>query len=108
MLLPNGSQCCMDRIRRIFKVDSNTQLVVVFIVFSITGTLSIFVSRPLMVLIGVSSEHLHPLIYWPLRIVMVTICYQVLMMVVGTCFGQFAYFWRLEKKMLRRFGIRLK
>lgn len=98
----------VDRVRRIFKVESNTQLVLVFIVFSITGTLSIFVSRPLMAWIGVSSDALGPWIYWPLRIVMVTLCYQALMMVVATCFGQVTYFWRIEKRMLRRFGIRLK
>lgn len=98
----------VDRLRRIFKVDSNRQLAIVFIVFSITGTLSIFVSRPLMAWIGVSSEQLHPVLYWPLRIVMVTLCYQALLMIVATCFGQVAYFWRIEKRMLRRFGIRLK
>jgi len=26
---------------------------------------------------------------------------------VGTLFGQFGYFWQMEKKMLKRFGIKL-
>jgi len=97
----------MDRLRRIFKVDSNAQLVVVFIVFSITGSLSIVVSRPLMDLLGISSEALGPWLFWPLRIVVVMLAYQVLLVLVGACCGQWAYFWRMEKKMLRRFGIKL-
>jgi hypothetical protein len=33
--------------------------------------------------------------------------YQILLIVVGAFFGEFTYFWRIEKKMLGRLGIKL-
>ena len=48
------------------------------------------------------------LVYWPLRIVFMLVAYQIMLVTVGTLFGQHAYFWRMEKKILRRFGIRLQ
>ena len=101
------SEITVDRLRRIFKVDSNLQLTLVFIVFSITGSLSVVVSGPLMDLLGISDEVLAPWLFWPLRIAVVMLAYQVLLMAVAVCFGQGPYFWRMEKKMLRRFGIKL-
>ncbi len=37
-----------------------------------------------------------------------TIAYQIMLVIFGTLFGQREYFWRVEKRMLKRFGIRLK
>jgi hypothetical protein len=33
--------------------------------------------------------------------------YQVLLVLIGALFGQFSFFWGFEKKMLRRFGLKL-
>ena len=98
----------MDVLKRIFKADSTGQLIVIFLVFSITGLGAVFVARPLMEIVGVTRENIPDLIYWPLRIIFMLTAYQIMLITFGTLFGQRAYFWRMEKKMLRRFGIRLK
>ncbi|MCH2149975.1 MAG: hypothetical protein MK095_11135 [Phycisphaerales bacterium] len=92
---------------RIFKADSPGHLAVIFIVFSITGLGAVFLARPLMEMLGITRDNIDTLIYWPLRIVFMLVAYQIMLVTVGTVFGQHAYFWRMEKKILRRFGIRL-
>ena len=78
----------------------------VFIVFSITGTASIFVGRPIIRLIGITKENLNPVIYWILYIIIGLIFYQILLVCIGWLFEQFQFFWNFEKKMLRRFGLK--
>lgn len=94
----------METLKRIFKVESALQLVVVFVVFAVTGSLSVVVSGPVLTVMQIDA--LPALVYWPARVLMTFIAYQILLICVGTLFGQFAYFWRLEKRMLSRFGFR--
>ena len=89
-------------------MDTNLQFVIVFIVFSITGLGAIFVARPCMELVGIQREDMRGLIFWPIRILFMTIAYQIMLVVLGTLFGQREYFWKVEKRVLRRFGIHLK
>ncbi len=98
----------METLNRIFKVESTTQLVIVFIVFGITGSLSMLLSRPLLVLLGVSPDMMHGVVYWPIRILGMLLVYQVILVAIGALFGQFAYFWRIEKRILSRIGINLE
>ena len=97
----------MNTMMRIFKADSPGHLAVIFIVFSITGLGAVYLARPLMELVGSTTDNMPGLVYWPLRIVFMLVAYQIMLVTVGTLFGQHAYFWRMEKKILRRFGMRL-
>ena len=78
----------------------------VFIVFSVTGSLSIFVGRPIIKLIGITKENLSPVFYWTLFIIIAIIFYQILLVCIGWVFGQFKFFWDFEKKTLRRMGFK--
>ena len=78
----------------------------VFIVFSVTGSLSIFVGRPIIKLIGITKENLSPVFYWTLFIIIAMIFYQILLVCIGWVFGQFKFFWKFEKKTLRRMGFK--
>lgn len=98
----------MKFLKRILKVDSTVQLIIVFLVFSITGLGAIYVARPCMELVGLERESMHGLIFWPIRILFMTIAYQIMLVIFGTLAGQRQYFWKIEKRMLKRFGIRLK
>ena len=82
------------------------EMIRVFIVFSITGTASIFVGKPIIRLIGITKENLNPVVYWILYIIIGLIFYQILLVCIGWLFGQFQFFWNFEKKMLRRFGLK--
>ena len=87
----------MEKLKKMFKVSSTYQLVVVFIVFGITGSLSLFISDYVLDILELENLII--------SIFMVLITYQVLLIIIGTLFGEFKYFWAMEKKILSRFKI---
>ena len=95
----------MKRIRNFFKVESNFQLLIVNIVFAVTGTLSVYFAGFILELFDISLVEYTKFQYWTLRILLLIPVYQFLLIIVGTIMGEFNYFWRMEKKMLGRLGI---
>ena len=96
----------MERLKEKWNITSNFQLIIIFIVFSVTGSLSLLVSGPLLDFLCIKKDLLSPCFFWPLRIFIVFPIYQVLILIVGTLFGQFNFFWSFEKKMLSRIGLK--
>ena len=84
-------------------LTSNFQFFIVIVLFSITGSSSVRVAKPILDLLGI-NKGLVWYIYWPLRILIVFPAYQLLFMVFGTLLGQWEFAWRFEKKMLGGFG----
>tara|TARA_X000001036_G_scaffold423586_1_gene447676 strand:+ start:1127 stop:1393 length:267 start_codon:yes stop_codon:yes gene_type:complete len=87
----------MEKLKKIFKVSSTYQLIVVFVVFGITGSLSLFISDYILEILNLSN--------FIASIFMILITYQILLIIIGTLFGEFKYFWAMEKKILSRFKI---
>jgi len=87
-------------------LDYKWEMIRVFIVFAITGSLSVVVGRPIIKFIGITKDNLNPVLYWILFIFIAMIFYQILLVFFGWLFGQFQFFWNFEKKMLRRFGLK--
>ena len=96
----------MKKIKEKWNIQSNFQLVIIFIVFSITGALAVTIAKPILNMIGLDSNNTSLWIYIPLRIIIIFPLYQILIIVVGTIFGQFSFFWNFEKKMLKRLGFK--
>ena len=96
----------MEKFKEKWNITSNFQLIIIFIVFSVTGSLSLLVSGPLLDFLCIKKDLLSPCFFWPLRIFIVFPIYQVLILIVGTLFGQFNFFWSFEKKMLSRIGLK--
>ena len=96
-------ECLMEKIRKLFKVDSNYQLFIVNIVFAITGSLALYFAGILLDLISISVDNTNTFLYWTLRITLILPVYQVLLLLVGTIFGEFKYFWAMEKKIISKF-----
>ena len=89
------------------KIDSFNQFVLVMIVFAITGSLSLIVTVSFFEFLNLNVNSFSPLVFWPLRIVIIFFVYQVLLIIIAIPFGQFQYFWQFEKKILSRFGLKL-
>lgn len=87
-------------------LDYRWEMIRVFIVFAITGSSSMFVGRPIIHYIGITKENLNPVLYWILFIILALLFYQILLVSFGWLFGQFNFFWKFEKKMLSRFGLK--
>lgn len=96
----------MKRLKDKWGIDSNFQLLIIFFVFSITGSLSLFIAKPLLSFFLIKQDLLSPWIFWPIRILIIFPIYQVLIVIIGAIFGQFKFFWSFEKKMLFRLGFK--
>ena len=94
----------INKVIKFFKVKNTKQLLIVFVVFSITGSLSVYLGQPILDFLF-DEESQKNFIYWFLRLLIIFPLYQFLLIIVGTLFGQFDYFWRIEKKILSRLGI---
>lgn len=90
----------MKKLKERWGITSNFQLVIVFIVFAITGSLSAYLSKPFTNFIGLTKENLGGF-FLPVRLIAIFPIYQVLLVLIGFIFGQFTFFWWFEKKMLR-------
>jgi len=96
----------MKKLKQRWNINSNFQLFIILLVFTINGSLSVAIAKPFMQFIGLSLEILHPVIFWSFRILLMFVLYQVLLVVIGTLFGQHKFFWNMEKKMLLRLGFK--
>ena len=96
----------MKKLKEKWGITSNFQLIIIFFVFSVTGSLSLWVAKPLLDLIDLDKATLSPWIFWPIRILIIFPIYQILIVIIGALFGQFQFFWNFEKKMLYRLGFK--
>ncbi|MEN6454001.1 MAG: DUF6787 family protein [Prolixibacteraceae bacterium] len=87
-------------------MKSNLQLFIILFVFSISGSITLFVKAYILSWINYSPE-------WPVYIKILTWLfivvpvYQLTLITTGTLLGQFEFFWRFEKKTIRRLGIKI-
>ncbi|SIQ73646.1 DUF6787 family protein [Maribacter ulvicola] len=88
-----------------WNIEKPWQLLIIFFVFSITGSSSIVIGRPILKLLGITLENLNAYIYYPIFCVLSFVFYQLFLVLYGWLFGQFKFFWAMEKKMLSRFGL---
>lgn len=96
----------MKRLKERWNIKSNFQVIMILLVFTINGSLSVFIAKPITKYIGISSDTTNPFIFWTVRILLMFVLYQILLIVIGTMLGQHKFFWNMEKKMLSRIGIK--
>ena len=94
----------MKKLKDKWNITSNFQLIVILIVFAITGSLSLVLSEPILEILGIKSSSMSTWLFTPLRLIIVFPVYQLLILAIGFLFGQFNFFWQLEKKMLIKMG----
>lgn len=97
---------CFKKLEKKWIVDYKWEMIRIFIVFAITGSSSVIIGKPLLIVIGITKENLNIALYWFLYIFIGLIFYQILLVSLGFLFGQFKFFWEFEKKMLRRLGLK--
>lgn len=96
----------INKLEKKWIVNQRWELIRIFLIFALTGSSSVFVGRPFIKLLGVSKDNLHISVYYALFIVISLVFYQILLLLWGWILGQFDFFWRFEKKMLKRLGLK--
>lgn len=96
----------LDKLKHRWGINSNLQVLKIFIVFGITGSTAAWISDPICDFFGISTENLNTVFYLVVRIVLITIVYKFILIFVAFLFGEFNFFWNFIKKFLSRLGIR--
>lgn len=96
-----------ERLKKRWNIKSNFQVVVILVVFAITGSTTVYIKKLFFEFIGITSET-DLLIKIPVYIISVLVIYNILLLIVGAVFGQFRFFLDFEKKFFSRFIPRRK
>ncbi|MBS9463630.1 prolipoprotein diacylglyceryl transferase [Flagellimonas sp. 389] len=96
---------CFKKLSNKWPVEQRWEMIAIFIVFAITGSISGKLAGPLTELIGLKQATVSGWIFWTARILLIFPIYQILLVFFGWLFGQFQFFWNFEKKMLKRMGL---
>lgn len=100
----------MEKLKTRWGISSNWQVIIIFIVFGLTGSSSVFIAKPILEMIGLTRLNFSSdffwggLFYYSLRLIMIFPLYQILLVAYGWLFGQFTFFWQFEKNMLSKMG----
>lgn len=84
---------------------STRQFWILFLVFGLTGTTTAILTRYVTGWLGMDADS-----FWLwkllLRLFMLLFGYQVILLAYGALLGQWAFFWKYEKKLLIKLGVR--
>jgi len=74
-------------------------------VFGLSGTFSLWISSPIIAALDLKNILNNYPLYIFFRILIIIPIYQLILIVVASIFGEFQYFWKFEKKFLKRIKI---
>lgn len=96
----------MDKLKARWGIESNWQIIIILIVFAITGSTASYIGKPILKYLNITTEVFGSVGYWVIRVLLLFIMYQFMLVFFGWLFGQHSFFWNFEKKMLRRIGFK--
>ena len=92
----------LQKIINKFHAKSLKHLIIIFIVFSLSGSASLFMSSSILTAINLKELiNFYPL-YLLVRIFLLIPIYQLVLIIIAILFGEFRYFWNFEKKFFKR------
>lgn len=99
--MTNSKPNFLQRLQAKWHLNSLFQVVLVLIVFALTGFTILFIKKPIFDFLGVSMERGG---FWKtvLYLLLVLPLYQIILLMWGFVFGQFSFFWEKEKQFIRR------
>ena len=96
----------LEKLKKRWGIDSNWQVIMILVVFAITGSTASYIGKPILNFLNITTESFGTFGYWSIRIVLLFIMYQFMLVFFGWLFGQHKFFWNFEKKMLSRIGFK--
>ena len=85
-----------------FHARSLKHLIIIFLVFALSGSASLLMSSSILNAINIKELiNFYPL-YLLVRIIFLIPIYQLVLIIIATIFGEFRYFWNFEKKFFKR------
>ena len=98
----------MIKLRNYFKAKSINHLILIFIIFGISGSLTLILSEPIINFIKTNEIVENTFILLFLRLIIIFPLYQLVLISIATIFGEFNYFLSFGKSMFKKFFKKLK
>jgi len=95
----------MEKLKQRWGLSSNFQVAIVLLVFAITGSTSAYIAKPILSYLGINKVDIHILLYVVLYILIIFPIYKIMLLTIGTLFGQHYFFKNFLIKMLSRMGL---
>ncbi len=92
----------LDKLKQRWNIESNNQIIIIFIVFAITGFSVLYAKEIIYSFLGISPDWAW-YIRIPIWLVTILPTYYVLLLFFGTVFGQQKFFLWFAKKSFGRF-----
>ncbi len=97
----------LEKLKTRWGIHSNFQVVVILIVFSVTGSAAVYVKKLIFDLLEIDANT-SLWIKMPMYILTIIPAYQVMLLVFGFLFGQFKFFYNFQRKSMSRFRRKTK
>jgi len=91
-----------------FQAKSFNHLILIFIIFGISGSLTLILSEPIINFIKMNEILENTIILLLVRIIIIFPLYQLVLISIATIFGEFNYFLSFERKMFKKLLKKLK
>lgn len=85
---------------KFFKARSLKHLIVIFTIFAISGSIAVYSSKNLLLLLNLDPSVVSQHFYWPVRLLVLLIAYQFILLFVSSVFGEFDHFSRYSLKYI--------
>lgn len=90
----------LEKLKTRWNLKNVTQVLLVLLVFSLTGTTILLIKKPLLLIAFPEGDH--PLWFSILYYILILPIYNVFLLVYGALLGQFNFFWEFEKRFFNR------
>ena len=90
----------LKKLEKLFEAKSRMHLVLIFFIFGISGSISLFLSDYVLELLNSGLLNLNYFSLLILRLLVLIILYQFILLIVSVVFGEFNYFSKYSLKLL--------
>jgi hypothetical protein len=90
----------LDKLKDRWKLNNITQVLIVLLVFALTGTTVLLIKKP--ILDWVAPDGQRPLWFSISYFILILPVYNLLLLMYGFLLGQFTFFWDFEKRFIKR------
>ena len=85
----------LQKLKNKWGVENNFQIVIIFIVFAVTGSVAAKISGPITAYFEL--DNVHSLLYWPIRLLIVFPVYQLMLVFFGLSSGVIVSIFTFQK-----------
>ena len=90
----------LDKLKNRWKVNSIFQVVIILLVFALTGTTVMLLKKPVLNALFPAGDH--PLWFSIMYYILILPIYNIVLLIYGALLGQFSFFWNFEKRFINR------